>query len=148
MEYVINYLKDFGLVKANFMEVLKDCFNFSGTLNRTKFWTYSIVTGMATVIISLVANFIGSVAQSVIIAGIIPLVVGIGNLAISLGPISRRMRDAGFNPLHLIWGYICCMGIAPVIMCCFGTKDEAAVTATTPAPAPEQAPQNPETPQS
>ena len=157
-EYIKNYVTNFDLVKANFMEVLKDCFVFDGTLNRTKFWTYAVGISILSSILAVIP--------------FIKIIAPIALFAMCVGPTMRRLIDAGRSkwlvllgaPLILVSilalgtdllvnipvigaivailngvlaillggiGTIC--SIVLIVFCCFASKNGAAPAAEAPA---------------
>ncbi len=100
-DYVKNYVTDINAVKANFFEVFKECFKFDGTLNRTKFWTYGIILGLATAIVSIVITGVFSIIPLLgpLVGGLVSGLIGLAAFVVGIGPQCRRLRDAGFNPL-------------------------------------------------
>lgn len=102
--YVKNYVTDIEAVKANFFEVLKECFKFDGTLNRTKFWTYGIILGLVTAIVSVVIIGVFSLIPllGTFLGALVSGLIGLVALVFGIGPQCRRLRDAGFNPLLVV----------------------------------------------
>lgn len=127
--------------KADFLEVLKECFKFDGVLNRTKFWTYNIILLLA----SMVVNGCFQVVGRIINNGIIGLIIGLICLALSvavwvitLGPAIRRLRDGGFHPgLYAVVLFPCIGVVALLVLLCMPSKDGAVVAAPA-QPAAEQ----------
>ena len=94
-DYIKEYLSNFDLVKANAIEVTKDCFKFDGTLNRTKYFTYSVFLCIVGMIVGLIATLVGFIP---IVGWIIALVAYLAMLpliAMAIGPMVRRIRDTG-----------------------------------------------------
>lgn len=129
--YIKEYLSDFDLVKSNFLEVLKNCFNFAGRLNRTKFFTFSCGLSVISIILSAlcVLPVVGRIFQ--ILAIILPLIYCV----ILIGPTACRLRDAGYSPWHLLWYLTFFFSIVPCVLVFFKSKDAeaAAPAAETPA---------------
>ncbi len=113
--------------KADFLEVLKECFKFDGTLNRTKFWTYSIILSLASFIVNTVLQTVGKITGSnaiIIIVGIISFIIGIAVWVITLGPTIRRLRDGGFSPcLYALILIPCLGGLAVLVLLCLPSKE-------------------------
>lgn len=117
-DYIKNYVTNFDLMKANFFEVLKECFTFSGTMNRTKFWTFSIILGVA---VSIVSTILGLVP---ILGWLASFLIGVVGFAMSLGPSARRLRDAGFPPAALFAHILIGLGAFIIaVLCCFPSKE-------------------------
>ena len=146
LNYVIQYIKDFNLVKDNFIEVLKECFKFDGTLSRTKFFTFyfivfcaffacCIISSIISTVISVIIPFIGWIISFVIFFVILALF-----LAITVCPNARRLREAGFPP-HLTWLSLVCLGIIPLVLGIFPSKNDGIQT-TQPTEPQEQPPAN------
>ncbi len=139
--YIKEYITDFDLVKTNFIEVAKDCFKFDGTLNRTKFWTYTL--GIS-VVCFLVNSLVGIIFRGSMIGNILGFVIGVASFVIQVGPCMRRLRDAGKSP-HFVWcifpGVMCCIPpFIPIVFFFFKSVGEEAPAPVAPAeqPAAEQ----------
>mgnify|MGYP002627015067 CR=1 FL=1 len=119
--------------KADFLEVLKGCFNFEGTLNRTKFWTFSIILSLALFIVNFCLGAVGGIIHSNVISIVIYIissVLGFAVWAANLGPSIRRLRDAGFNPWLYLVVLVPCIGIIGlIVLLCLPSKNGAAVPA-------------------
>ena len=149
MDYVMGYIKNFGLVKANFIEVLKNSFNFKGRLDRTKYWTFyvfilvidSVLSSISAALSAAVGGMTAMIISAVV--GLIILILGV----MSLAPTACRMRDAGFSPWIMLSYLLCGIGtLVCFIMCFFPTKGDSAPAATT-AEKTEKADSAPEQPQ-
>ena len=129
-DYIKNYVTDIDSIKANFFEVLKECFQFSGTMNRTKFWTYSIVIGIVVSVLSIVLGFVP------LLGWLASFLIGVLGFAICLGPSARRLRDAGFPPAALFAHILIGLGAFIIaVLCCFPSKEgTAAPVVENPAP--------------
>ena len=143
-DYIKEYITDFDSIKSNFIEVAKDCFTFNGTLNRTKFWTYSL---LLTVINVLANSLVGFIFRGSLIGQIISGIIGLAIFVIQIGPCMRRLRDAGKNPYYvfcIVPGFIfCCIPpFIPLIFCCYKTvgEEEPAPTTSTPTDQPAEQP--------
>lgn len=113
--YIQNYLSDFDLVKNNAIEVTKECFQYRGTLNRTKFWTYGIVL----FIIGIITSVVVSILSFVPIINFVSLILCFIPVVLAICPMARRLRDAGY-PHWLTWfNFLCCLAIVPFILCFF-----------------------------
>ena len=135
-DYIKSYLSDFDQIKANFIEVAKECSKFDGTLNRTKFWTYTLGLSIVCFIINTIISII---FRGSMVGNIISAVVGIASFVIQVGPIMRRLRDAGKSPwlvLCIFPGLILCC-IPPIVPLVFffykSVGDEAEATVSTTA---------------
>ena len=123
IDYIKNYVSNVDLVKANFIEVLKECFKFDGTLNRTKYFTYTIVWMVLSVLISSVSSVVWAIPVVGWIIGLILMVVGFVPCIVVIGPAVRRLRDAGFSPWLLLCVLICGVGgVVPCILTFFPSK--------------------------
>lgn len=155
-DYIKNYVTDFNQVKANFMEVLKDCFVFDGKLNRTKFWTYAFGLSIASCILACipVINVIAPIALGVMgigptmrrlidagrskwlvflaVPGLLASIIGLGATILASIPIIGAIV-ATLSGLAAILlgglGTIC--GIVLIVFCCFASKDGAATPVAT-----------------
>ena len=128
--------------KADFLEVLKECFKFDGTLNRTKFWTYSLVLFLASFLFNGCIQVVGKVINNniiMLVIGLISFIVSVAIWAITLGPAIRRLRDGGFSPLLYLVALVPCIGqVALIVLLCLPSKDGAAVATAPAQPAAEQ----------
>lgn len=161
--YIKNYVTNFNLVKANFMEVLKDCFVFDGKLNRTKFWTYIFGISILSSILSVIP-FVKVIAPLVLLAmsfgptmrrlidagrskwlvllgvpGILAAILGLGaNILVNIpiiGPIIAILSGIATLLLSGV-GAIC--GIILIVFCCFASKDNDTTTSTVTTETPAQ----------
>ena len=101
-EYISNYVKDIDLMKANFIEVFKECFKFDGTLNRTKYFTYTVAWFIFGIALSLVATVVSMIPFIGWIIGLILGLLGFVPPIVMIGPSVRRLRDAGYSPWLLL----------------------------------------------
>ena len=130
--------------KADFLEVMKECFKFDGTLNRTKFWTYSLVLFVASFLLNGCIQVVGKVINNniiMIVIGLLSFIISVAIWAITLGPAIRRLRDGGFSPWLYLVGLVPCVGgIGLLVLLCLPSKEGAAVAAAPAQPAAEQPP--------
>ena len=137
-DYIKSYLSDFDQVKENFIEVAKECSKFDGRLNRTKFWTYAL--GIS-IVCFLINSIISIIFRGSLVGNIITSVVGIASFVIQVGPIMRRLRDAGKNPLLVLCIFpgciLCCIPpFVPLVFCFYkseGDETQAPTTVSTTA---------------
>ena len=134
--------------KADFLEVVKECFNFDGVLNRTKFWTYSIILMLANMVVNGSLQVIGRIINNGIVGLIIGLICFLLSTAvwvITLGPAIRRLRDGGFHPALYAIILVPCIGtVGLLVLLCMPSKDGAVVAA--PAQAAAEQPQDQQPP--
>lgn len=162
-EYIKNYVTNFNLVKANFMEVLKDCFVFDGKLNRTKFWTYAFGLSIASCILACipVINVIAPIALGVMgigptmrrlidagrskwlvflaVPGLLASIIGLGATILASIPVIGAIVAAlsGLAAI-LLGGLGAICGIILIVFCCFASKDNDTTTSTVTTETPAQ----------
>ena len=128
--------------KADFLEVLNERFKFDGVLNRTKFWTYTIILFLANMVLNGGLQIVGKIISNSIFSILIALTLLVLNVAvwvITLGPAIRRLRDGGFSPwLYLVVLVPCVGGIGLLVLLCLPSKEDGAVVAAPAQPAAEQ----------
>lgn len=108
---------DFNTIKANFLEVFKNCFDFKTKWSRTKYWTFAITLGLAVFIVSTILGFIPYVGW------LICMLLSVAQTVVGIGPACCRLRDAGFSPWHMLWCLTAIGCIVPLVMCLLPTKE-------------------------
>ncbi|MBP5469481.1 MAG: DUF805 domain-containing protein [Candidatus Riflebacteria bacterium] len=131
-DYIKAYLSDFDQIKENFIEVAKECNKFDGKLNRTKFWTYALGISLVCFIIN---SIISIIFRGAMVGNIITGIIGIASFVIQVGPIMRRLRDAGKNPLLVLCifpgCFLCCIPpFVPLVFCFYKSEGEETPTTT------------------
>ena len=78
----------------NYVEVLKKYIEFTGHAKRSEFWWFVLANFIVSILISIVAGII----HLPILSMLYSLAVLLPSLAVG----TRRLRDAGFNPLLML----------------------------------------------